>query len=151
MNSFRNCGITSRRAVGHGAVFALVSLGGCIDTSQPMRMEGSMRLDGPITIQMQMQGPSVRYEGTFVSEDLYKSVKVDETSEQWLLAALGEPDRRVQLASGGNLLVWAYRLAAVEGSFVNVVDFGGKEDKAPAHVTTIIRVDGGVVQEKWRG
>jgi len=151
MNSSKNRGFTQRRTLGYGAVFALAGLGGCIDTSQPMRMEGSMRLDGPITIQMQMQGPSVRYDGTFVSEDLFKTIKVDETSEQWLIAALGEPDRRVDLSSGGSLLVWAYRLAAVEGSFVNVVDFGSKEDKAPAHVTTIIRVDGGVVKEKWRG
>ena len=124
---------------------------GCVDTSQPLKMEAALRLDGPVTIQMQMQGPSVRYDGTFVSEDLYKAIEVDKTSEEWLLAALGEPDRKLELRDGGALLVWAYRLAAVEGSFVNVMDLGGDDERKPSNMTTMVRLEGGVVREKWRG
>lgn len=140
-----------RRTV--GGVFVVASAlaaGGC-DTSKPLRMEAAMRLDGPVTIQMQMQGPTVRYDGTFVSEKLFEEIKVDRTSEEWVLAALGEPDRRLELRDGGALLVWAYRLAEVEGAFVNVVEVGDDEKKQPSNMTTILRLEGGVVREKWRG
>lgn len=143
---------TARPLGAAGASLFLLAgvLPGC-DTSKPLRMEAAMKLDGPITIQMQMQGPSVRYDGTFVSEDMFKAIVIDKTSEEWILAALGEPDRRVELRDGGSLLVWAYRLAAVEGSFVNVMDLGGKDDKQPSNLTTVLRLEGGVVKEKWRG
>lgn len=129
---------------------AVLTASGC-NTSQPLRMEAALRLDGPVTIQMQMQGPSARYTGTYVSDDLYKVIEVDKTTEEWLLAALGEPDRRVDLRDGGALLVWVYRIEAVEGSFVNVVDIGGKDEKHPSSMTTVLRMSEGVVREKWRG
>lgn len=137
-------------SLGSLVVSAVFCSGGC-DTSKPLRMEGSLSLDGPVIIQMQMQGPSVKYAGTYVSEDLYKVIEVDKTTEEWLLAALGEPDRRVDLRDGGALLVWDYRIETVEGSFVNVMDMGGTDEKHPSSVTTVLRMSEGVVREKWRG
>lgn len=121
------------------------------NTSKPLKLESTFKLEGPVQIQMQMQGPVVRYTGVFVSETLFEQVKPDKTSEVWLLAAFGEPDRRTPAAEGGELLVWAYRLTAVEGSGLNLLSVGEDKEKTPTNVTTIIRVAGGVVVEKWRG
>lgn len=110
-------------------------------------MEATLDLKGPI--QMQIQGPVVRYEGTFVSEALFDEVVEGETSRSWALAAFGEPDRQSDLEDGSALLVWSYRLTAVEGSGLNIVDFGGENQ--PAQVTTILHVADGVVIHKWRG
>lgn len=121
-------------------------MGGC-DTSEPLRMEAAFELKGPIM--MQIQGPVVRYEGTFVSGALFDQVKESETSASWALAAFGEPDRRSPLEDGSELLVWSYRLSEVEGSGLNIVDFGGENQ--PEQVTTILHVANGVVIHKWRG
>lgn len=123
-----------------------LALTGC-DTSEPLRMEASFELKGPIT--MQIQGPVVRYEGTFVSEGLFEQVKESETSASWVLAAFGEPDRRSPLEDGSELMVWSYRLSEVEGSGLNIVDFGGENQ--PEQVTTILHIADGVVIHKWRG
>lgn len=131
--------------LGAAGLFA-ASMAGC-DTSEPLRMEATLDLKGPI--QMQIQGPVVRYEGTFVSEGLFGEVMEGETSESWALAAFGEPDRRSELEDGSALLVWSYRLMEVEGSGLNIVDFGGENQ--PAQVTTILHVADGVVIHKWRG
>lgn len=124
----------------------VMALAGC-DTSEPLRMEAAFELKGPIM--MQIQGPVVRYEGTFVSEALFDQVVESETSRSWVLAAFGEPDRRSPLEDGSELLVWSYRLSAVEGSGLNIVDFGG--ENRPEQVTTILHVANGVVIHKWRG
>lgn len=123
-----------------------VALAGC-DTSEPLRMEAAFELKGPIT--MQIQGPVVRYEGTFVSEALFEQVVESETSRSWVLAAFGEPDRRSPLEDGSELMVWSYRLSEVEGSGLNIVDFGGENQ--PEQVTTILHIASGVVIHKWRG
>ncbi len=124
----------------------LASIAGC-ETSEPLRMEAALDLKGPITIQV--QGPSVRYEGTYVSEALFDVVKEGETSESWIIAAFGEPDRVSDLEDGTMLLVWEYNLTEVEGSGLNIVDFGG--EKHPAKLTTMVHVRDGVVLQKWRG
>ena len=121
-------------------------LTGC-DTSKPLRMEATLDLKGPIT--MQVQGPSVRYEGTYVSDALFDLVKEGETSESWIIAAFGEPDRASELEDGSALLVWEYNLTEVEGSGLNIVDFGG--EKHPAKITTMVQIRAGVVLHKWRG
>ena len=133
-----------RWALGFAA--SVLGVVGC-DTSEPLRMEAAFELKGPI--QMQIQGPVVRYEGTFVSEALFGEIVEGETSESWALAAFGEPDRRSDLEDGSALLVWSYRLSEVEGSGLNIVDLGGEPQ--PAQVTTILHIAGGVVIHKWRG
>lgn len=115
----------------------------------PVPVQGSVQVEGPILVQM--QGPSIRYEGTFVSEDIFEAIEPNKTSMAWVLAVLGEPDRRATLDDGSELLVWAYRLAAVEGSIVDVFTIGDGDKKAPANVTTVLRAANGIVLEKWRG
>lgn len=140
--SHTSCACWTWSAVG----LLAAAMAGC-DTSEPLRMEATLDLKGPI--QMQIQGPVVRYEGTFVSEALFDEVQVGETSESWARAAFGEPDRRSDLEDGSALLVWSYRLTEVEGSGLNIVDLGGESQ--PAQVTTILHVAEGVVIHKWRG
>lgn len=139
----RRC--AARMSVG-ALCFGALAMAGC-DTSEPLRMEAAFELKGPIT--MQIQGPVVRYEGTFVSEALFDQVVQSETSRSWVLAAFGEPDRRSALEDGSELLVWSYRLSEVEGSGLNIVDFGGENQ--PEQVTTILHVANDVVIHKWRG
>jgi hypothetical protein len=124
----------------------VATLVGC-DTSKPLRMEAVLDLKGPIT--MEVRGPSVSYEGTYVSDGLYELVEEGVTSETWIVAAFGEPDRRVELEDGSALLVWEYNLTAVEGSGLNIVDFG--DEGKPAKLTTLAHVANAIVIKKWRG
>lgn len=144
-------GARSRR--GYALMLALcagAALQGC-DTSKPMRLETTFKLDGPIQMQMQMMAPSMRYDGTFVSEPLFDQVKVGTTTRDWLVAAFGEPDRTSTLPDNSEYLVWAYRLAAVKGEGINVLSVDTKKSNEPAQVTTIVHVVNGIVREKWRG
>jgi hypothetical protein len=125
------------------------------DTSRPLELQsdmsfdGAVRLEGPITIQM--SGPETRYSGTFVSKDLFNEIEVGKSTRLWVVTVLGEPDRRSELQDGSELLVWAYRVGAIAGQMVDVIDIGGNEGKQPATLTTVVRFVDGIVKEKWRG
>ncbi len=122
-----------------------------LELRSEMKLDGSMRLEGPII--MQMSGPSIRYDGTFVSPELYDQVQLGKTSRLWAVTVLGEPDRQAELPDGSELLVWSYSLDSVEGKMVDFLSFGGKsdEEKRPATLTTVIRFVDGMAFEKWRG
>jgi len=112
-------------------------------------LAGTFKLDGPMQIQMQMQGPTIKYEGTFISEKLFDRVKVGETESDWLLAVLGEPNFKTALANGHEIWRWTYRPMEQTGSVLSV--FGGSKDEPTLQPSTsFIRLSGGTVVEKWR-
>lgn len=117
----------------------------------PMKLESTFRLDGPITLNMQMNGPSMEYEGTFISEELFKAIELKETSAEWVLAAFGEPDRKGQTVQGGDLWVWQYRAATVQGSPVKIMNIGDDDNQTPPSMTVVLEIVNGVVLRKWRG
>jgi len=115
-------------------------------------LNGSMRIDGPIEINMQMQGPSVTYTGVFVSESLLERVHIDSTTSDWLLAVFGEPTSRAALDDGTEIWKWAYLPLSQQGSFVTILSTGGggKEEPTIQTATTFIQLRDGVVIDKWR-
>ncbi|MGH7132710.1 MAG: hypothetical protein ACREJO_12265 [Phycisphaerales bacterium] len=113
-------------------------------------LNGAFKLEGPIQIQMQMQGPTVKYEGTFVSEKLLEHVKVGETRSDWLVAVFGEPTSRAVLGDGSEIWKWSYRPLEAQGSVFSVFGGGAKDEPKLQQSTTFVRLNNSVVIEKWR-
>lgn len=146
-------------------------IGGCIPNPMTMNLNGDMKGDlkgemkgelkgdltatlnmtEPLTIQMQMQGPTVKYEGTYISDELVDRIKVDKTTEDWILAVLGEPTAKADLRDGTVIWRWTYRPTVQESAIVEV--FGSKDDKDPklATSTTFVQFRNGIVIDKWKG
>ncbi len=140
-------------------LFVTFLLTGCGDSAMRMDadlntqlagdLRGTVRLDGPVQIQMQMQGPTVRYKGTFVSEELLKRVKPDVTRADWILAVLGEPTGRAVLDDGSEIWKWVYAPIEQVASFVQV--FGATEDEPPLQpVSAFVHLRAGVAIDTWR-
>lgn len=110
-------------------------------------MTARVELAGPI--QINMQGPVVTYKGTYVSEGLFGRILVGNTKPDWILAVIGEPDIRAPLDDGTEIWRWAYRPVQQQGSLLSV--FGSNKDEPKLQtVTCYVRLDKGVVIEKWR-
>lgn len=131
-------------------------LGACGDSRMELdsRMKGdlagTLRLDGPVQIQMQLQGPTIKYDGVFVSEKLLERVAIGKTGADWLTAVLGEPTGKATLDDGSEIWKWSYRPLEQEASVVSV--FGGGEQEEPKlqPSTSFVRLKDKVVVEKWR-
>jgi len=145
-----------RAAACASAVVSMVMIGPGCSTSEPVRLESSFRMDGQVAmrldgpIEMKLQGPVLEYEGTYVSEELFKAVEIDRTQMEWVLAAFGEPDSKSVLGPS-ELWVWRYRAAAVQGSPVKIMSISDGADAAPASMTVILEITNGIVTRKWRG
>lgn len=104
----------------------------------------------PIRMQIEMAGPSVEYEGVYVSNDLLERVKIKETGSDWLLAVFGEPTGQYPLRDGTEIWRWSYKPLESKAAMVSV--FGGSKDQpTPEPATAFVRIQNGIVIEKWRG
>lgn len=132
------------------AAGSVMALAGC-SAPDPMRLDSTLRLDGPVSINMKMEGPASRYTGTFVSEALFDAVEVKETRIEWVLATFGAPDRRADTSTGGEYLVWDYRADTVQGHPLRLTGIGDDENQTPSSMTVTLEVVNGTVIRKWRG
>ena len=146
---------------GFSAIAGLsVLAAGCSD--KPITMNGNLsgkldgavattvKLEGPMQIQMQMQGPTIRYEGTNISDELPAEVKEGKTTDDWVPAVMGEPNARAELRDGTQIWRWTYRPVEQQGSVVEFFSKSEKEPK-PATRTVFVQMRDGVVVRKWRG
>ena len=158
----------ARTLYGVGLAVCLLVLAGCgenkmmLDGQMKGEMKGEMKadvkgelqttlkLDGPMTIQLQVQGPTVKYDGVYISDKLLDRVKLGETRADWLLAVFGEPTGRGPLADGEEIWKWAYRPLEQIGSAVSVFGGGSKTEPSLQPSTAFVRLRGGAVVEKWR-
>lgn len=148
----------ARRAHLLAAAASIAMLPAC---SQPMelksdmkgRLEGDMalKLDGPIQMNMQLQGPTIRYEGTNISDELLERVNVNKTTGEWVEAVFGPPSAKTPLSDGTEIWRWTYKPIAQEVSVVSL--FGGGSEKEPklATRTVFVQLRDGVVIDKWKG
>lgn len=123
---------------------------------EPMRVESKLdgtvttvlKLDGPL--QMQLQGPIVRYEGVYISDELFERVDSGDTTDDWLIAVFGEPTGRATLRDGTEIWRWTYRPIEQSGS---VVELLGGDDQDPKLATraVFVQLRAGRVIEKWKG
>jgi len=143
-----------------GLCLTVMPLAGCGENKLVLdgQMKGEMRgelqttlkLDGPMTIQMQMQGPTVKYDGVYISEKLFDRVKVGETRADWLLAVFGEPTGKGPLENGDEIWKWAYRPLEQTTSVLSVFGGGTKDEPSLQPATAFVRLKDGAVVEKWR-
>lgn len=148
------------RSIAAGLV--LIAATGCAAPEKPLTLNGNMegrlsgdlgatlKVDGPLQMQMQVQGPTIRYEGTDVSEALFEHIEVDEVTDEWVLAVLGEPQARTRLRDGTEIWRWTYR--PVEQQATVIEFFGGGQEKPElATRNTFVQIRNGVVIKKWQG
>ena len=147
-----------------GAAVAAGWPGGCtippIETHIDADMHGTMELGGQMAmnvgldklppIVMQLRGPTVRYEGTYVSEELFERVHVGQTREDWLVAVVGKADVEANLEDGTVIWRWTYKPVEQEAAVVSLLSTS-KDEPRLRPVTTFVRLLRGVVVEKWRG
>jgi hypothetical protein len=133
------------------------NLNGALETKVNGEVRTSLDLSGPIQVQMQMQGPTVKYEGTYISDALLEIVEPGRTTNDWVLAVLGEPNARAELKDGSEIWRWTYKPVEQQVSVIEVFSlFGGgddKEKKEPqlATRTVFLQFLDGVVTRKWKG
>lgn len=128
-------------------------LSGCadrmaLDSNLNGQLTTTLKVDGPL--QLQMQGPTIKYDGTYISDDLLARIEPGTTTDDWILAVLGEPDARAQLRDGTQIWRWTYRPTEQQ---VSVVEVFSKTEKEPKLATRVVFVQlrAGLVIEKWKG
>ncbi|RNC81293.1 MAG: hypothetical protein ED559_05735 [Phycisphaera sp.] len=85
--------------------------------------------------------------GNYIGSGTFKRIKIGETTESWVLAALGQPTRRSQV-EGGEL--WAYEYERTErskGSVLLIVGGSSSEETAGG---TYVEIKDGIVTDAWR-
>lgn len=113
------------------------------------RVETVLKLEGPVTMNMQMQGPTIEYEGVHISDALLERVETGETTEDWVLAVLGEPTSKATLKDGSEIWKWSYKPTAQQASLLSL--WGGTEKEPRLQPSTAyLQLRDGVVVEKWR-
>jgi hypothetical protein len=114
-----------------------------ISINQPV----PIALTGPISISL--TGPKVEYAGTYVSESLMERVQIGHTTDEWILAVIGEPDTRHEMSDGSVIWKWVYRPTATMPSLITLPGTEGRPDPQP--ITAYVRMRDGIVIDKWRG
>jgi hypothetical protein len=125
---------------------------GTITTDHTMRLQTSpfearLALEGPIEISMQV--PSVTYDGTYISEEQYKWLEEGETTGEWVIAALGEPDFKSTLSDGSEIWRWSFRPTAAQGNLFKLI--GKSDEPEPSNINVLVHVRDGVVIDARRG
>lgn len=129
-----------------GAVLSALVMCSCSETK--LVMDGTMRLEGPIQIQTSIAGPSIQYDGVYVSDELIERVDKGKTRTDWILAVFGEPNEQRPLDDGSSIWKWSYRPSSQQVSIVSV--FGGSDDKpASAPRTVYVQMKDDVVADIW--
>lgn len=136
-------------------LITIATMLGCADhLSLETKMDGelatSLRLDGPIEMQVQMQGPTIRYDGTYISDELLEHVEIGKATDEWILAVFGEPDARSQLKDGSEIWRWTYRPVEQQASVVEVFSGSEKEPKLATR-SVFIEFRENIVVKKWKG
>lgn len=131
------------------AIIVTGSLALCSCGETRMVMDGTMRLEGPVQIQTSIEGPSIQYEGVYVSDALIKRVDKNKTRSDWILAVFGTPNDQSELSDGSSIWKWSYRPSSQKISIVSV--FGGSGDDKPASAprTVFAHMRDDVVVDIW--
>jgi hypothetical protein len=137
----------------------LAGLAACSDhMALDTRLDGTLKgevattikLEGPIELKMQMQGPTVRYEGTYISDELFEYIKVGEATDEWVTAVFGAADAKTELQDGTEIWRWTYRPVEQQSSMVEVFSESEKEPKLATR-SVFVRLRARLVIEKWKG
>ncbi len=129
-----------------GTMLLAVGISGCGHS----RVETDSTLHGDMKLEMHIQGPTIKYDGVFVSEKLFDRVKEGKTGTDWLIAVLGEPTSKAELRDGSEIWKWSYRPLEQGVSVVTLFGGGSKDQPQPQPSSAFVRIQGATVVEKWR-
>lgn len=118
---------TTRSLTTAAAAAALLSLGGCLIGAKS----------------------SVDTYGTRVGAETLETIEVGTTTENWILATLGEPDAEVSVADrpGEKVIRYDYTVEEDSGGYVFLLFAAGSEKR---HTTrTFFEIKDGVVTKFW--
>lgn len=86
--------------------------------------------------------------GTRVGASTFERIVPGETTDRWVMATLGEPDRRSTSGEGRELWVYDYSKSyESKGTFLLLI--GGSEESTTSE-TTYVEFENGVVTEAWK-
>ena len=86
-------------------------------------------------------------DGDYVGKSTFNRIKIGETTESWVAAAMGKPTRKTEI-EGGSL--WAYEYQRTErnkGSVLLIIGGSSSEKSAGG---TYIEIKNGIVTDAWR-
>lgn len=86
-------------------------------------------------------------DGNYVGAGTFERIKIGETTEAWVAAALGNPTRKTDI-EGGSL--WAYEYERTERSRGSVLLVIGGSSSEKSAGGTYIEIKDGVVTDAWR-
>ena len=148
------------------SVALLAALSGCVSGDKPLKLESSMngqlatqldgrlatsfKLDGPVQIQMQLQGPTINYVGTYISDELYDQITLAQATDDWLIAVLGEPTARTPLRDGSEVWRWTYAPTTQQGAVIEIFDKSDKPPKLASRAVFVQLRDLKAIR-KWKG
>ncbi len=111
-------------AIVTSAVLTCTALGGCIHGSSYSSLDGN-----------------------YVGAGTFERIKIGETTESWVAAALGAPTRKTAI-EGGQL--WAYEYERTERSRGSVLLVIGGSSSEKSAGGTYIEIKNGIVTDAWQ-
>ena len=86
-------------------------------------------------------------DGDYVGKSTFDRIKIGETTESWVAAALGTPSRKTPI-EGGSL--WAYEYSRTERSKGSVLLVIGGSSSEKSAGGTYVEIKEGIVTDAWR-
>jgi outer membrane protein assembly factor BamE (lipoprotein component of BamABCDE complex) len=87
--------------------------------------------------------------GNYVPDTTFSQIEPGKTTAGWVLATLGEPDKKTKVQGDGEVWQWRYTEQRESSTAVFLL-FGGS-DKKETTGTAFVELKDGVVTNKWRG
>lgn len=96
-----------------------------------------------------VSGKTVHESGVKISDSTLRQIRIGETTEAWILAALGEPTARTEVEDGDGLVMLRYDhcITRAEGGAVFLIFAGGSETSTRS--STYFEVRDGIVSRVW--
>ena len=96
-----------------------------------------------------VSGKSYDQSGVHISQATMRQIEVGRTTEQWVIAALGEPSSRAEVGDEKDivLLRYEYRAKRSEGGAVFLIFAGGSE--TTRRITTYFEFTDGLLSRTW--
>ncbi len=87
--------------------------------------------------------------GKYVADTTFNQIEPGKTTAGWIVATLGEPDKKTPVGDGGEVWQWQYTEHRENSTAVFLI-FAGS-NKKDSTGTAFVEVKDGVVTNKWRG
>lgn len=96
-----------------------------------------------------VSGNSTYETGTAITQSTLQRIEVGQTTEQWILATLGQPSDRIKIEGQPDMQILKYQHTIHESSGGTVLFlFAGHEDKTRKSVV-FIEITDGIVSDYW--